>query len=426
MPPKKKKAANKKNVEEESVNKEAEKTIVEQPVSKRRTRRQKKEEEREEEDHEPEKSSSQQDENSLYPVLPEEPAVEEEPKKRKSKAKKPKPWQKKKEQEEAEEKQQQEGHEADQAPDEQDQKPAEEGDAETKSPVAVDQGKAPDVAGEQQVKVSETKQSTPSKKLKPNLEPEATPLVPLTKQNRKRPASLGTSPERRNKISKLNGTTDQIKARKQSAKDTSPAPTAGYKELEQQFNRLKNLRETEVEKTFREYREAAEKRDQAHGKMLQELRDRMDQEVQRAAANNDSGNSEELNEEIESLQSDLEEANNEIRRLQAKLAQTSNTGDSEQSLSLCSDLSGLTIQKVEPTEEGLVYDCLQNGRYGVLHYTLTDPQDENTDEITYTPQADNTEDILSQLPDYFLEPLSFSREAASQFYWKIAQSLNKK
>lgn len=424
MPPKKK-AANKK-VEEESVNNESVETHVEQSVSKRRTRRQKKEEE----DREQEKSSTQeQDANSLYPVLREEPVVEEEPKKRKSKVKKPKPWQKKKEEEEAEEKQQQEEeHVPPQAVEEQDQKPTEDDSDKANSMVAVDQRESPEITGKKQgkEKVSEAKQSTPSKKLKPNLVPETTPLVPLTKQNRKRPASMGNSPEHRNKISKLNGTTDQLKTRKPSGKEASPAATVSFKELEQKFHRLKNLRETEVEKAFREYREAAEKRDKAHGKMLQELSDRMDQEVQRATANNDAGNSEELSEEIESLQSELEEANNEIRRLQAKLAQSSNTGDSEKSLYLCSDLSGLTIQKVETTEEGLVYDCLQNGRFGVLHYTLTDPQDENADEITYTPQADNSEDILSQLPDYFLEPLSFSREAAAQFYWKIAQSLNKK
>lgn len=426
MPPKKKKAANKKNVEGETSSKQAEETIVEQPVSKRRTRRQKKEQD-EAEDQRQEKPPAQQDANTLYPVLPEEAAVEEEPKKRKSKAKKPKPWQKKKEEEEAEEEAGMPQQEQESGPtvEEPDQKLAEEKKG---SPVTVDQGKTPDAGKQTKGKTPEPKQATgtPSKKLKSTLEPEATPLVPLTKQNRKRPASMGNSPERRNKISKLNGTTEQLKARKPNGKDTSPAPQPGFKELEQKFNRLKNLRETEVEKGFREYREAAEKRDQAHGRMLQELRDRMDQEVQRVASNNQAGNAEELNEEIESLQADLEEANNEIRRLQAKLSQASNTGDPEQSLSLCSDLSGLTIQKVETTEEGLVYDCLQNGRFGVLHYTLTDPQDENADEVTYTPQADNTEDILSQLPDYFLEPLSFSREAAAQFYWKIAQSLNKK
>ncbi|KAF1998757.1 hypothetical protein P154DRAFT_555129 [Amniculicola lignicola CBS 123094] len=104
-----------------------------------------------------------------------------------------------------------------------------------------------------------------------------------------------------------------------------------------------------------------------------------------------------------------------------------------QKLDLYSDLTGLVILGVKKNDEGEdVYDCLQTGRNGTLHFHLligNDP-DMTYDEqdLVYDPLLDGERDrdLLDLLPEYLTEEISFPRSHASKFYMKVQDSMSKK
>lgn len=103
---------------------------------------------------------------------------------------------------------------------------------------------------------------------------------------------------------------------------------------------------------------------------------------------------------------------------------------------LYGDLSGLIIRTVQDDSDGqIVYDCLQTGRNGTLHFKLSvsssalsnrsDGYNCADSEITYTPLLDLRRDKLLDeiLPDYLKEEITFPREKSSGFYLRLANSL---
>ena len=70
-----------------------------------------------------------------------------------------------------------------------------------------------------------------------------------------------------------------------------------------------------------------------------------------------------------------------------------------------------------------VYDCIQTGKNGTLHFKLTTPVTmvNDEDEITFTPHLDPERDekILSLLPEYLTEEITFARQNATRFYLKL-------
>ena len=93
---------------------------------------------------------------------------------------------------------------------------------------------------------------------------------------------------------------------------------------------------------------------------------------------------------------------------------------------LYGDLTGLTVLgvKVFPDNPGIrVYDCIQTGKNGTLHFHLTTPVQatDEEDEFTFTPLLDHERDrvIISLLPDYLTEEITFSRLNATRFYLKL-------
>ncbi|KAL8695660.1 MAG: hypothetical protein Q9224_003256 [Gallowayella concinna] len=96
------------------------------------------------------------------------------------------------------------------------------------------------------------------------------------------------------------------------------------------------------------------------------------------------------------------------------------------------DLTGLLLLGVEKGDEADVYDCIQTGRNGTLHFKLgiaknTDESYEET-EFQYTPRLDNDRDrdLLELLPDYLSEEITFSRHNAAKFYGRVVETLTKK
>ncbi|KAF9881388.1 chromosome segregation protein [Colletotrichum karsti] len=97
---------------------------------------------------------------------------------------------------------------------------------------------------------------------------------------------------------------------------------------------------------------------------------------------------------------------------------------------LYGDLTGLIVRVVKRDSTGQVFDCIQTGRNGTLHFKLeveTDTSGDNYEEahFTYKPQLDSNRDrdLIDLLPDFLAEEIEFSRPHAAKFYSRVTKSL---
>ncbi|KAK9324758.1 chromosome segregation protein Csm1/Pcs1-domain-containing protein [Lipomyces orientalis] len=248
---------------------------------------------------------------------------------------------------------------------------------------------------------------------------------------------------------------EQIKERS-DATDKDEIPREHYKALQARFAQLSELRQTAAEAALSSYRESAERRYAAADELIttlrEELRDRSKQIKEMSSRVEEAAK---VEGEVEELEKRVEKLRQENAVLQSKLLARGSTVAATGSSSavpqlkedLFSDLSGLIIRDVRVEDDKTVYDCLQTGRNGAFHYKMSIPRNttdaglahgsatangsgggyEDT-EITFVPMLDDKRDalLMSLLPDYFTEPLTFMRSAAAQCYWKISQALQKK
>ncbi|KAL5375640.1 hypothetical protein PMIN06_010520 [Paraphaeosphaeria minitans] len=104
----------------------------------------------------------------------------------------------------------------------------------------------------------------------------------------------------------------------------------------------------------------------------------------------------------------------------------------DQKVELYSDLTNLLVMGVKKSEEGDdVYDCIQTGRNGTLHFQLsvmTDGDSYQEHEFIYQPLLHEQRDreLIDLLPDYLTEEISFPRAQAPKFYTKVVDSMSKK
>ncbi|KAF2278864.1 uncharacterized protein EI97DRAFT_448677 [Westerdykella ornata] len=100
-------------------------------------------------------------------------------------------------------------------------------------------------------------------------------------------------------------------------------------------------------------------------------------------------------------------------------------------LDLYSDLTNLVVLNCKKGEEGEdVFDCLQTGRNGTLHFQLSILNDEENygdAQFVYTPLLDEKRDagLLDLLPDYLTDELEFPRNQVAKFYEKVAGSMSR-
>ncbi|KIY00621.1 uncharacterized protein Z520_03284 [Fonsecaea multimorphosa CBS 102226] len=162
------------------------------------------------------------------------------------------------------------------------------------------------------------------------------------------------------------------------------------------------------------------------------------------------------------LSASLADAQNEIKGLQAKLVaarassvdnpkppssamkstvQRHLTGEAAQAAQvaqmkeeLYSDLTGLVILNVKKTAEGDLFNCIQTGRNGTLHFSLFIDQEiakgasfEET-EYLYTPLLDRDRDheMMKLMPSYLTEDITFARHNAAKFYGRVVDTITKK
>ncbi|TDZ27986.1 Monopolin complex subunit pcs1 [Colletotrichum trifolii] len=97
---------------------------------------------------------------------------------------------------------------------------------------------------------------------------------------------------------------------------------------------------------------------------------------------------------------------------------------------LYGDLTGLIVRLVRRDPAAQVFDCIQTGRNGTLHFKL-EVEKENTGDnyeeahFTYKPQLDPSRDrdLMDLLPDFLTEEIEFARPHAAKFYSRVKRSL---
>ncbi|KAG9231215.1 chromosome segregation protein Csm1/Pcs1-domain-containing protein [Amylocarpus encephaloides] len=100
------------------------------------------------------------------------------------------------------------------------------------------------------------------------------------------------------------------------------------------------------------------------------------------------------------------------------------------------DLTGLIIRSVKREENEDVFDCIQTGRNGTLHFKLQVANEDNEGyedaEFHYIPQLDPSRDkamieLFTELSaDYLVDEVSFTRDKAGAFYARVVDILTKK
>ncbi|ODQ65611.1 hypothetical protein NADFUDRAFT_78332 [Nadsonia fulvescens var. elongata DSM 6958] len=233
--------------------------------------------------------------------------------------------------------------------------------------------------------------------------------------------------------------------------ESTIASTNIFTDVNQDFRyeRLVELRETKPEALLNDYKLRIQRKMEASDKLIEELSNKVTslsqsgQEVFDLRQENSDirGQNIQLVHQAENLLGQLELLRDQLADyedantiLNAKLQSKSTNRDDylaglKQQIS--SDLSGLVIKDVKLTNGKRIFDCVQSGKNGIFHYELSiyvNDNNEVSQEYTFIPRLDpiKDEDLMKILPDYFSDPLTFSKVELSKFFWKITQSLNQK
>ncbi|MCJ1429705.1 hypothetical protein MMC29_007620 [Sticta canariensis] len=253
------------------------------------------------------------------------------------------------------------------------------------------------------------------------------------------------------------------------------------KKLENVDIKYRNLREIglkEAEANFEKLKEQSESRANAANGLIISLKKELatqtaiaqeSRSLQKQLGTSDAALSA-AQQHVNELSTSLSEAQNEINALQIKLANSRGASVAVESVNaktpgsamrgkgqlrtimvgsaeaaqaaqvallkedLYSDLTGLILRGVERGDESDVYDCIQTGRNGTLHFKLAVANDNDAkihyEDATflYTPRFDTNRDrdLLELLPDYLSEEIVFSRVNAAKFYGRVVETLTKK
>ncbi|RUS19291.1 hypothetical protein BC937DRAFT_87712 [Endogone sp. FLAS-F59071] len=89
------------------------------------------------------------------------------------------------------------------------------------------------------------------------------------------------------------------------------------------------------------------------------------------------------------------------------------------------DLSGLLVRDIKILSEGKVFDCLETGRNGTLHFKLTQRADSPIMEYHPILDASRDANLIALLPDYMTVDIEFKKEESSMFFWRLQNFLQK-
>ncbi|KAL4952423.1 chromosome segregation protein Csm1/Pcs1-domain-containing protein [Aspergillus filifer] len=252
--------------------------------------------------------------------------------------------------------------------------------------------------------------------------------------------------------------------------------TKKYDTLENRYRNLKDIGIVEANSNMEKLKKQCESMTTASNNLINSLRDEL--EAQRALGQKSRQLQKELRErdaEVARLTSNAEEsasqlaaAQSEVKALQTKLAAARNTAATLEQAAvkvpgsaikggganrataaanaeaaqaaqfaqlkedLYSDLTGLIIRDVKKRETDSLYDCIQTGVNGTLHFKLVVPHVSSANfesaEFQYIPLLDENRDreLVDILPEYLTVDITFVRQQASKFYTRVIDALTKR
>ncbi|KAL4965322.1 putative chromosome segregation protein (Pcs1) [Aspergillus stella-maris] len=252
--------------------------------------------------------------------------------------------------------------------------------------------------------------------------------------------------------------------------------TKKYDTLETRYRNLKDIGIAEASSNMDKLKKQCESMTTASNNLINSLRDEL--EAQRALGQKSRQLQKELRErdaEVARLTSSAEEsasqlaaAQSEVKALQTKLAAARNTAATLEQAAvkvpgsaikggganranaaanaeaaqaaqfaqlkedLYSDLTGLIIRDVKKREKDSLYDCIQTGVNGTLHFKLVVPHVSSANfesaEFQYIPLLDENRDreLVDILPEYLTVDITFVRQQASKFYTRVIDALTKR
>ncbi|KAG8419211.1 hypothetical protein J3458_004108 [Metarhizium acridum] len=243
--------------------------------------------------------------------------------------------------------------------------------------------------------------------------------------------------------------------------------TKKYDSLKARYNDLREVGMIAAERNFERLKKQSEENTAASNKLIQSLKEELNAqsalvkqgEQVRQHLERSETNVCDLESKICGLEASLSNARSEIKSLSAKLsasraaeasakipggalkpgAMGHKSASSEVVLAaqakedLYGDLTGLIVRGMKRGDGGSVFDCIQTGRNGTLHFKLSldagDASDSYDDvQFTYRPQLDTDRDgdLIRMLPDYLVEEITFPRTQASKFYSRVIKSLTER
>ncbi|KAJ6444222.1 chromosome segregation protein [Purpureocillium lavendulum] len=240
-----------------------------------------------------------------------------------------------------------------------------------------------------------------------------------------------------------------------------------YDNLEARYRDLKEVGVKAAERNFEHLKQQADANISGSNELISQLRAELasqtalaqDGERLRQELGRSEDNTETLQCRVNELTASLTTARNEITALSTKLAASRsaeaqmkapgsalNPGSAasrnahseaiqaaQAKEDLYGDLTGLIVRGLRRGAEEDVFDCIQTGRNGTLHFKLALERGDGSDsyedvQLTYRPQLDAHRDgeLMGVLPDYLTEEITFPRPHASKFYSRVTKSLTER
>ncbi|KAI0967704.1 chromosome segregation protein Csm1/Pcs1-domain-containing protein [Xylaria arbuscula] len=244
--------------------------------------------------------------------------------------------------------------------------------------------------------------------------------------------------------------------------------TRKHEALETKYRDLREIGIQEAERNFDRLKKQGEERANTDKQLIAALRAQLAAETEvakkaeqlRQQLEDSHYKVDELQDRLDGVNSSLAEAKTEIKTLSTKLtaarsaetasvkvpgsAMKNNFANNRHTASvaeaaaqlahkkenLYGDLTGLLVCGVKRENDEEVFDCVQTGRNGTLHFKLSIINDGSSDkfedaQFMYMPQLDpaRDEDLIETLPDYLVEEITFPRLQASKFFSRVVKAL---
>ncbi|KAJ2452062.1 hypothetical protein EV183_003178 [Coemansia sp. RSA 2336] len=204
------------------------------------------------------------------------------------------------------------------------------------------------------------------------------------------------------------------------------------------YEELLQLRQSQPEKEYEEFRKKAQERFDAAEDVIKSLRkevaslkrkgtqiktEDIEANVRKALEKDFDKQKALLRQQVETLTQDLAAKEQAVERLEKhqRLTETSTDYNLRQKLHIMQEVTGLVIDDLVAEDDGLSYVCRQAGPAASVRYVLTAFDDMPAD-FQYTPFGDAA--ALAALPEYLREPISFERSAAHMFHWRLCNHLH--